>query len=392
MMRTLLFHPRPATLADSKFRRQPVRPREHQPADFADKFDDRTLLFDSFFRSNDDVLIVAPPFFNLLPFVKAMDVVALPSRQKCPFRIRNMDRHAQIRVVVPTGTERLALHSPLGHIELEPQQDLSDFFEGRRVIFTLSKNNKLQWIQDWVRYNRDIHGADAVLLYDNQSTNYSPEELLQAVSQISGIERVCIVVWPFLYGPQGLDARRFWDSDFCQNGAWEHARWMFLRHARSTMNSDVDELVVSTNGASVFEAAEWSWAGVVRYSGMWVYGLDGITRVATDEAPIRFVNFFHYLQPSLRRKWCVIPAQDNLCATKWTVVPSRCPERAQWTAHRIRGWINALPKSNKFSFRHFREINDHWKYNRSARDLFDPDLYAYDRLIRSNYASVRWST
>jgi hypothetical protein len=392
MMRTLLFHPRPAVLTGSKFRREPVRPKEHQSADFADKFDDRTLLFDSFFRGDNEVLIVAPPFFNLLPFVREMDVVALPSSQKCQFRIRNMDRHAQIRVVVPTGTKQLTLHSPLGRFELESQQDLSDFFEGSRVIFTLSKNNKLQWIQDWVRYNRDIHGADAVLLYDNQSTSYSPEELLQAISEISGIERVCVVFWPFLYGPQGLDATRFWDSDFCQNGAWEHARWVFLRQARSTMNSDIDELVVSANGASIFEAAERSWTGVVRYPGVWVYGLDGITRVATDEAPIRFVNFFHFLQPSLRRKWRIIPAQDNLCATKWTVVPRRCPEHAQWTAHRIRGWINALPQSGNFSFRHFREINDHWKYDRSARERFDPDLYAYDRLIRSNYASVRWST
>jgi hypothetical protein len=391
-MRTLIFHPRPATLTDSGFRREPVRPHEHRPTDFADKFDDRTLLFDSFFRGDDEVLIVAPPFFNLLPFVREMDIVALPSRQKSRFRIRNMDRHAQIRVAVPTGTKQLALHSELGHFELEPRQNLSDFFEGRRVIFTLSKNNKLPWIQDWVRYNRDIHGANAVLLYDNQSTSYSPEELLQAVSGISGIERVCVVAWPFLYGPQGLDARRFWDSDFCQNGAWEHARWMFLSRARSTMNSDIDELVVSANGASIFEAAERSWAGVVRYPGLWVYGLDGITPVASDQAPIRFVNFFHYLQPSFRPKWRLIPAQNNLCATKWTVVPRRCPEHAQWTAHRIRGWINALPKSGNFSFRHFREINDHWKYDRSARECFDPDLHTYDQLIRSNYASVRWST
>ena len=48
MMRTLLFHPRPAVLTGSKFRREPVRPKEHQSADFADKFDDRTLLFDAF--------------------------------------------------------------------------------------------------------------------------------------------------------------------------------------------------------------------------------------------------------------------------------------------------------------------------------------------------------
>ena len=53
--------------------------------------------------------------------------------------------------------------------------------------------------------------------------------------------------------------------------------------------------------------------------------------------------------------------------------------------------MNALPKSGNFAFRHFREINDHWKYDRSVRERFDPARHAYDQLMRSNYANVRWS-
>jgi hypothetical protein len=62
--------------------------------------------------------------------------------------------------------------------------------------------------------------------------------------------------WPFKYGPQGANSWDHWDSDFCQLGAWEHARWRFLQNARSAMNSDIDELVLSKSGQSVFEAAE----------------------------------------------------------------------------------------------------------------------------------------
>ena len=61
-METVIFRPRPAALIDPRFRRQPVRPIEHQPADFAEQFDDHTLLFDSIFCGSDEVLIVAPPF------------------------------------------------------------------------------------------------------------------------------------------------------------------------------------------------------------------------------------------------------------------------------------------------------------------------------------------
>jgi hypothetical protein len=391
-MKKLIFQPRPVILTDNRFKREPTRPPAFQSSNFAEQFDYHTFLFDSFFCGPNEILLTAPPFYNLLPSVQAMEIVAFPSQQNSPFRIRNVDRHSQIRISVPAGTSRVSLRSEIGQFEIEPERNLAGFFCDRRVLFTLSQNNKLQWIQDWVRYNRDIHGADAVLFYDNQSNTYSPQELLEAIAGIAGIERVCVVSWPFLYGPQGLDSKRYWDSDFCQNGAWEHARWMFLGQARSAMNSDIDELVVSTNGASVFEAAERSWAGAVRYPGYWVHGFDGINQIATDETPIRALNFDHYLRPVSRRKWGVFPASENVCPTKWTVVPCRCPKGAQWTAHRIRGWLNALPKSRNFSFRHFREINNHWKYDRSAREVFDANRYVFDHQMRSNFANVQWTS
>jgi hypothetical protein len=390
-MQTLIFQPRPIILPDGNVRREPTRPLAHRPPDFADQFDYQTLVFDGFFCRQDEIVLTAPPFFNLLPFMKTMDVIAVPSGRPCSYRIRNLDRHSQIRITVPNGTTHVSLQTEIGKFELEPQQNLSDFFAGRRVLFTLSKNNRFEWIQDWIRYHRDIHGANAVLIYDNQSTAYSAEELLAALAGLSGIDRLCIVSWPFRYGPQGLDARRFWDSDFCQYGAWEHARWMFLQRARSAMNSDVDELLISDDGSSVFDAAERSRSGVVRYYGHWVHGFLGKTRVASDRSPIRVADFDHYLRHLKGRRWGLVPARENVCAPKWTVVPSRCPDRAQWTPHRIKGWINAAPISQNFSFRHFREIGNHWKYDRTAREVFDPDRYIFDQRMRANFGAVQWT-
>jgi hypothetical protein len=389
-MQTLLFKPRPASLIDSRIRRLPTRPPAHRPPDFDDRFDAVTLLYDSFFRGSNEVFITAPPLFNLLPFLQRMDVIAVPSGQKCRFRIRNMDRHSRIRITVPTDTTTISLRTGIGQFELEPHQNLSNFFANRRVILTLSKNNRREWIQDWIRYHRDIHDANAVLIYDNQSTDYTPEELLAWLAQISGIDRFGIVSWPFRYGPQGLDAKRFWDSDFCQCGALEHARWMFLQQARSVMNADIDELVVSEDGSSVFGATERSRWGIVRYHGHWVHGFKGLTRIAGDRSPIRVVDFDHYLRHLTGRRWGLVPERENVCAPKWTVVPSRCPARSQWAPHRIKGWIKSLPLSRNFSFRHFREIGNHWKYDRSARQVFDPDLYAFDELMRSNFSAVQW--
>ena len=391
-MKRLMFQPRPVVLTDGRWRREPTRPAEHRPPEFADQFDYHTLLFDSFFSGPNEVLITAPPFFNLLPAIQAMEVVASPSHQRCAFQIRNVDRHSQIRIGVPEGTNRLSLRSEIGQFEIEPQENLSAFFADKRVIFTQSKNNRIEWIQDWIRYHRDIHGANAVLIYDNQSTTYSPEDLLTALGAISGIERLCIASWPFRYGPQGFDSISFWDSDFCQHGSWEHARWMFLRHARSAMNADVDELVVSEDGASAFETAERSWAGVVRYRGHWVHGFRDTGRVATDRAPVRFTDFDHHLWHRTGRRWGIVPVRENVCMPKWTVVPSRCPDGAQWAPHRIKGWVAGLPISRNFSYRHFREISNSWKGDRSAREVFNPDRYIYDRRVCANYARVNWAS
>ena len=51
-----------------------------------------------------------------------------------------------------------------------------------------------------------------------------------------------------------------------------------------------------------------------------------------------------------------------------------------------------LPLNRNFSFRHFREIGIHWKYDRSAREVFDPDLYVFDKLMRSNFSAVQWAS
>jgi hypothetical protein len=73
-------------------------------------------------------------------------------------------------------------------------------------------------------------------------------------------------------------------------------------------------------------------------------------------------------------------------------VPSRCPDRAQWGPHRIKGWFSALPLSRNFSFRHYREISTHWKYDRSTREDFDADRYVFDQPMRSNFSAVQWTS
>jgi len=383
----------PVALDDGTgIRREPLRPPAFRFEGFDAQFDAETLFYDAFFApTGTHVITVGPPFLNLRPLMDRMRLVALPSGLPCGFRVREMDRTAQLRIAVPRGTDRLALSSGLGEFVIAPRRNLCGHFAGRRVLFTLSKNNRLEWIVDWIRYHRDIHGADAVLIYDNASTRYAPIALAEAIAAVPEIEAACVVAWPFKYGPQGIDARRFWDSDFCQSGALEHARWCFLAAARSAMNADIDELVVCRDQRSVFEAAERAPFGVVRYRGAWVPGIADTTRTPTDQRPLRHRDFDHVLAPRRVRRWGIVPACVDRCPPKWVVVPRRCPDHAQWSVHSVKNWILARPVTAAFAYRHFREINDHWKYDRSVRPAFDPARHMWDDVLVSNFSRVRWS-
>lgn len=389
-----LVKPSPIVLSPSVgLLREPTRPVDLRGANFVEEFDFTTLFFDAFFTDRPgSVLLVGPPFANLSSNLETAIFTANPSGLRCSFRTRMMDRHSQMWLEVPEDMQTIELKSRFGTFELAPAANLSFLFEGKRVLLTLSKNNRLEWIQDWARYNRDIHGADAVLFYDNQSTAYRLEDLAEALAGVSGFDQICIVQWPFKYGPQGIDLLRCWDSDFCQPGAWEHARWMFLQRCRSVLNSDIDELVVPVNDkTTVFDAAEKSWTGLVRFPGVWVIALPSDVCDETKQL-IRHNDCRHYVSSKQQRKLDILRPKGEL-NTKWAIVPRRCPHNSQWMAHTIYGWrglYSNMSTDRRFCYRHFVDISDDWKRDRVARANAVRSSLVFDKGMISMFSRVDW--
>jgi hypothetical protein len=372
----------------TRLRREPTRPAPLRDNRFEEQFDATTLFFDAFqCEDSDRIVLLGPPLFNLAPAFGAMHIVALPSRVRCAFELRHLDRHMQAWVKAPRGTERLRFSGAFGEFDVEVASPGPSPFRDRRVIFTLSKDNEIEWIRDWVRFNRDMHGADAVLIYDNASSRYTTGELLDALRSIKGIAEAAIVHWPFRYGPQGTLVKGLWDSDFCQLGAWEHARRRFLANARSVMNSDIDELVLCDDGGSIFDKAERSAFGIARYAGRWV--------VATDDSKARALprhrDFDIMLRPQMQRTRFLLKRDAVACFPKWTLVPRRCPDRTQWKVHTIGGWPPARLRMRGVGFRHFREIGGNWKYDRKTRESFDPARHVRDDALARAFDQVDWT-
>lgn len=328
------------------WRRSPPRPPHQRDESYLAKFDDCTVFYDVF-RDPAGVhaLAVGPPPLDLGPKMRQMSVRADAGGARLPFALLEQPRLAHWRIRCGANARQLLISGlPEALPPLTIQPNHCDLFAGRRAIVTINKNNDLLWVADWARFYRRAHGADAFLLYDNGSTLYSVDELRAAVAAAAGEARCEVVAWPFKFGPEGGPAG-VWDSNFCQCGMLQHARWRYLVAARSILNVDIDELVMSPQRDSIFAATERSALGFTAIASCWMTGLPPAARVP------RFTDFLH------RRR---IPQE----VPKWCIDPRRCPPARQWLVHRVEGFdVPAAPEA-EFLIRHYWSITTGWKPGR----------------------------
>ena len=321
---------------------------------FEDEYDFTTLFNDAFWNVDGTaIILIGPPLLNL-PNDLGLKFVALPSGAVCPASHMQRVWMGQTTLEVPAGTNALAIEAGSVRFVVAPQPNLSALFAGRRVVFTMNRNNDLQWIRDWARFYALEHGCEAVLFYDNNSDRYGLADVDDAIrSACEGLE-VAVVDWAFPYGV--FDGRRelaylIWDGFFSQRAIFEHARRRFLARARSVINADIDELAISQPARSICEMVETSSTGLLRYDGWWIENV-----APTGSARPRHRDYY------LRKRGRLDPVEP-----KWAVVPSRCPDSAQWSTHIVHG-MAADEASLDVSLRHFRAINTNW----DVHGLLDP--------------------
>ena len=349
--------------------REPTRPPAFREPTFAERFDARTLVYDAILEAEPErIRAIGPPLLNLREAMKRAKFTIPGTGGALPFEVRTLKMQTQLMIKVPPGTRAVDVECDFGRFRLECGLQNNDLFKGERTLFTLSKNNRLEWIQDWIRFYRDVHGATAVLIFDNASTSYSTAALMQAISAVSGLRTAVVVEWPFKHGPTGIG-----------------------QQARSVLNCDIDELVVSKHGGSVFDQVERRSSGVTSFYGDWVFGIDDVTRQPEEGHPVLFRDFEYVLTPHRAFKYGVVPYFPMRCRQKWAAVPRRCPPGAQWSVHSILGWWKSRLVSPRFRFRHFREINFNWKYERLGRLPLEGGGQHEDPLMRSAFARVDWT-
>jgi hypothetical protein len=340
---------------------------EYHDAQFLRQYDFTTLFYDCF-RDSDtgQVHLLGPPLFNLKRLLKETDF-SVDGRPASIAEIQDLSRCSIVKFDVAQGQALSFQHRLSGGTVPIGRSCVHDF-QGLNAIYTISRNNRLEWIADWLDYYVRVHGAEAVVFADNGSTAYSPSDLRDTLGAVPGLKKATILRARYPFGPT-VPNKAGYAALFLQRSLSELGRRRFLARAGAVLNADIDELFHSFSGQSVFDAAKASVSGYLRGDAVWVYaprpGSDGYAR-HRDHTHVSASG-----KPKANRKWCVVPGGPQ--------------KGRQWLTHFLGSSDD--PVDPDFLVWHFHQVSTAWKYDRTTirEDLVeDPVLVeAMEKVFRT---------
>ena len=301
-------------------------------------YDSTTIAYDAQYDPADRRLrLYCPRLFNLAAHLKAADLRA----DGTPLRLGRIrsSRHLDIAEYRCAEAPR---HLTVGDRPLTCATVERAPLTGARALITMSRDNDLTWIADWVRFHQRMHGTDTLILSDTGSTAYSTADLAAALAPL-GLAHLFIVAAPFRFGPLNPDSTNRSRGDFLQPCLLTLLRDRFLSRAAGILVADVDELVVP-RGRTIYDALQ-SPLGHLTFPGVWRYP-------APDE------------QTNHRSHRMQRPG-DAPCPTKYALRPTGPLGRRPMQVHHLGGVPRRLIPSGGFYYLHCNGISNSWKYDRS---------------------------
>ena len=324
------------------------------------RYDDATLYYVALWMPDARKLrLIGPSALNLAPMLRDAAYATEAGPLPAP-RFTRYKRYVTADFPLDRPVEALTVTlNDLSQTMPVLHQDLS-VFRGLKTVYTMSQNNDLDWIVDWMRHARDRHGAEALLIADNASTAYSPEALYDRLATLD-LKALRVLSVPFRHGPSSAVCSRATEGRFLQAATINIARHLYLQEAAAVLMCDVDEMVFSTSGRSVFDVCLSRRSGFVTFPGYWRFtkGLSGARPRHSDHV------------------W-IDPARTKACPTKYVIAPGGPFGGWSWMPHSL----ERLPRA-AFSgapdlwFAHCFDIATRWKEGReaeAARDDWQKDL------------------
>ncbi len=345
----------------SSLRRLPRAHKRKRGQKFWDGFEDKALIYDLFWHFDGErVLLIGPPALNLERHWRSAKFIALPSGKPLSPVFHHVRSTLTVALQqVPPQTRQIQLEFAGETFVAAIQPNMVKEFADARVLFTMSKDNCLTWIAEWALFHHITHGANAVILIDNGSETYRPEDVAKTLAGVPGIDKVLVISWPYKYGPHdpGVVFHRFW-ANFLQVASFAVILRRFGRRAFGLLNVDIDELAGPLAGTNIFQAARESQDGYFRLLGHWVEAVPEPDYV--EDAP------GHPAYRNVRRD-----IRHRLNAKKWGLDPTR-----SWlddldvlpSVHRVMNISKEMSaRAPRGHFWHFKGINTNWKHDRLGK-------------------------
>ena len=195
-------------------------------------YDYHTLLYDIFLKTdNKTITALGPPPLNLEQQLLPAHIKV--NSHELPLTV--LTCHKKLIILEATSPAPLSSGTSAVICLANGQQKtitLSTSTQPQGLsLVTVQKNNKLQWIRDWISYYRNEFGIQHVYIYDNNSDNQ--ETLIETLSNSA-----TVIPWNF---PHGIRHRS--GNKFCQVGALNHFKHRFGEDT-IIFNFDIDELLV----------------------------------------------------------------------------------------------------------------------------------------------------
>lgn len=235
-----------------KVKRDIKSPKEsYSKYSFGKTFDetyDYDTLFSGVLKYEDTLVITAPPFLNFKKFVND-SVTINDGFNDIELEFNDLDRcGVAISTIDKNSTHLYLTYKDESPIEIEIESLETKKFKDKKVLFTMIKNDPMDWILNWIQYHHEIYGIDGFIIFSNNSDKYSCQELEDYLKSDS--YELCIVDWEMKWGVVGPP----WDSDYCKIVGLEYLKYKFAYDSEFVLNLDIDEYFVS--GYSIDEIIE----------------------------------------------------------------------------------------------------------------------------------------
>lgn len=335
-----------ADTQNSPYERHPRVKEKYWGEGYLDKFDATTLWYDAIW-SPGLVRVIAPSPLNLRNLYKSARFL-LDDTAVAPKRIRRFYRHMVIELPAPdTAPARLTMQAQDARFTSGISICQWELFRGKNVQLNVICNDDLDWITDNIRYHMQEHGMDGLLLFNNKSALYSTTELRQVIKQ-TGLPAALVLDADFRYGPRGIAP--FANTElFLQTALYNIAKHRWLAQARAVLCSDTDELVVSDDGISIFDATYESRLGYVLIPEKAVHLPPGFTGKPTHAAHTHF-------------------KEKKNATTKWCLRPDSKASAAEWRVHKLENsFYNHFARTKRFALYHYQGLHTGWKSQERLR-------------------------